>query len=318
MTALRWTRRALDALLVVAVLAVIATAALQLLAPLAGGRALVIGGGSMEPTIGRGAFVLVVPAGTEGYRVGDVVTVRQDGGTPYTHRIVRLADLAGVPHVETRGDANGAPDPAIVPTTAVIGRIAVSVPLLGYLGMLLATAGGLAGFLALGAAALFLVWLIEDIEDQRCPSCAAAARGSAAGSVARAGSLAARAFGALPAFAMSGGRARVRETRLARDARTPVLLERDRRDPRRHRIATSPIPPATSRGGPAGTAASPIDDDPAGRAEPPGAPEGAAGPGAKAAADPAAIAERPGTAERARTATGVRRRTAARRRGEAA
>ena len=39
MTALRWTRRALDALLVVAMLAVVVTAATQLLAPVAGGRA---------------------------------------------------------------------------------------------------------------------------------------------------------------------------------------------------------------------------------------------------------------------------------------
>ncbi len=122
MTALRWTRRLLDVLLVVAALAVVVTAATQLLAPVAGGRAMVIGGGSMEPAIGRGAFVLALPAGIETYAVGDVVTVQQGGATPYTHRITRLAELAGVPYVETKGDANAAPDPAIVPTGAIMGR----------------------------------------------------------------------------------------------------------------------------------------------------------------------------------------------------
>lgn len=246
MTALRWTRRALDALLVVAVLAVIVTAGLQLLAPLAGGRALVIGGGSMEPTIGHGAFVLALPAGPEGYAVGDVVTVQQGRATPYTHRITRLADLNGVPHVETKGDANAGPDPAIVPTAAIIGRIAVSVPLLGYLALLLGTAAGLAGFIAVCSSALILAWLIEDLEDQPCPACAAVVAVPPARTVPAAGLLAAGFFGALPAFAAPVRRARVRDTGRARDAATPVLLERDRRDPRRHGTVTFPTAPATT------------------------------------------------------------------------
>ena len=235
MTALRWTRRLLDVLLVAAVLAVVVTAATQLLAPVAGGRAMVIGGGSMEPAIGRGAFVLALPAGAEGYAVGDVVTVQQGGGTPYTHRITRLADLAGVPHVETKGDANAAPDPAIVPTAAIIGRVALSVPLLGYLVMLLATAAGLAGFLAVCATMLILVWVIEELEDQRCPACAAVAAELEAGSASAAASepaadrllpglVAAGALAGLPAFAVSAPPSRVRSDRTGprcRDAGLP-------------------------------------------------------------------------------------------------
>jgi signal peptidase len=251
MTALRWTRRLLDTLLVVAALAVVATAAVQLLAPAAGGRAMVIGGGSMEPAIGRGAFVLAMPAGAEGYAVGDVVTVQQGGGTPYTHRITRLADLAGVAYVETKGDSNAAPDPAIVPTTAVLGRVAFSVPLLGYLVMLLGTAAGLAGFLAVCATVLILVWAIEEVESQRCEACGAAAAeleaGSAAGpgaaSVLPPGFAAAGALAGLPAFAIAAPPSHVRATGRAREAATPVLLERDRRDPQRHGTATAPAVP---------------------------------------------------------------------------
>jgi signal peptidase len=257
MTALRWTRRLLDVLLVTAVLAVVVTAATQLLAPVAGGRAMVIGGGSMEPAIGRGAFVLALPAGAVGYAVGDVVTVQQGGGTPYTHRITRLADLAGIAHVETKGDANAAPDPAIVPTAAIIGRVAISIPLLGYLVMLLATAAGLAGFLAVCATMLILVWVIEELEDQRCPECAAVAAELDAGSASAAafahatdsalpGLLAAGALGGLPAFAVSAPPSRVRATGRARDAETPVFLERDRRDPHRHGTATHIDAPSAS------------------------------------------------------------------------
>ena len=257
MTALRWTRRLLDVLLVTAVLAVVVTAATQLLAPDAGGRAMVIGGGSMEPAIGRGAFTLTLPAGTETYGVGDVVTIQQGGATPYTHRITRLTELEGVPYVETKGDANAAPDPAIVPTRAIIGKVALSIPLLGYLVMLLATAAGLAGFLAVCATMLILVWVIEELEDQRCPECAAVAAeldagsASAAASVhaadsAQLGLMAAGALAGLPAFAVSAPPSRVRATGRARDAETPVFLERDRRDPHRHGTATHIDAPSAS------------------------------------------------------------------------
>jgi signal peptidase len=244
MIALRWTRRALDLLLVVAVLAVVVTAALQLLTPLAGGRVLVIGGGSMEPTIDRGALALAFPAAS--YGIDDVVTVQQGGATPYTHRITRLADLKGVPHVETKGDANAAPDPALVPTAAITGRITLDVPLLGYVATLLGSAVGLAGFLAVCAAVLILVWVIEDLEDRDCPACAAEAGGVEATTALRGIEATSAAFagvgalGALPAFAAPTARARVREHGRARASSTPVLLERDRRDPRRRGTVTAP------------------------------------------------------------------------------
>jgi signal peptidase I len=234
MTALRWTRRSLDALLLVAVLAVALTAGITLLAPVLGGRALVIGGGSMEPSIGRGALVLALPAQPDRYAIGDVVTVQQGASTPYTHRIVRLTELAGAPYVETKGDANAQPDPAIVPTAAIIGTIAVSLPLLGYLSLVLGTAMGLAGFLALCATLLLLIWILEDLEERRCVACA-----TQAGQPSGAGG-AAPVFGGLPAFAVAGPPRRVRESGRARDPRTPVVLEADRRNPRRHRAASRP------------------------------------------------------------------------------
>jgi signal peptidase len=236
MTAIRWTRRILDALLVVAILAVVLAAGTTLLAPVLGGRALVVGGASMEPTIPRGSLVLVTPAGPEGYRLGDVVTVQQGASTPYTHRISRLTELRGLPYVETRGDANAQPDPAIVPITAIVGRAAYSLPFLGYLSLILGTATGLAGFLALCATILILVWVLEDLELDRCAECAAARAAAAREPVAVGGppagtASAAGVLAALPPFAAASPPTRVRETGSARDPRTPVLPESLRRTP---------------------------------------------------------------------------------------
>jgi len=283
MTALRWTRRLLDAILLAAVLTVTVAAGVTLLAPVLGGRALVIGGGSMEPAIDRGALVLSLPAGAEGYAIGDVVTVQQGGSTPYTHRIVRLAELNGTPYVETKGDANPGPDPAIVPVAAIVGRIALSLPLLGYVSLGLGTAMGLAGFLALCAMVLILVWVLEDVESDRCPVCAAGATASATAGTAVAGAAAAdhrRHAGtpalagiltALPAFAVAGPPTHVRERGRARDPRTPVILEVDRRNPRRRALATTPDPatPDPATPGAAETAA------PAGTTAPTGVRDGA-------------------------------------------
>lgn len=246
-TALRWGRRALDGILLVAIAVVIVTAGITVLAPVLGGRALMIGGGSMEPTIPQGALVLALPSDTP-YAVGDVVTVQQGAAMPYTHRITRLTELAGVPYVETKGDANAEPDPVIVPTAAIAGRVVVSIPFLGFVSALLATGLGLAAFLALGAAALLVSWILEDLDEQRCPACAAAAVGDHADLPAgdpspTVGLAAAGILGALPAFAAPRPRAHVRESGHARAAGTPVILERERRDPRRHGVATVPESP---------------------------------------------------------------------------
>jgi signal peptidase len=260
MTAIRWTRRALDAILLVALAAVALTAVVAIAAPLTGGRAMVIGGGSMEPTIPKGALVLAVPA--DRYGVGDVVAVAQPGNTPYTHRISRLAELDGEPYVETKGDANAQPDPAIVPAASIAGRIDLALPLLGYLGLLLGSAAGLVGFVAVGGSLLIMSGALEEWEDRFCPVCADEAERAAAG---LAGSTtteptrepptieppapapAVAALAATTAVARAGARepvlTRVREAGRARAIDTPVLLERDRRNPRRHGRATVPATP---------------------------------------------------------------------------
>lgn len=254
MTALRLARRTLDAILIVALAVVALTAGVALLGPATGGRALVIGGGSMEPTIPVGSLILAAPG--DGYRVGDVVAVQQGSSTPYTHRVTRLAELDGEPYVETKGDANEGPDPALVPVSAIIGRVDLALPLLGYLGVLLGSTVGLVGFLTVGGSLLLASGAFEEWERGRCAACAASEALSELGSPPDPGALsdpgALPAAGALPApaaFALrehaprraerGPARTRVRETGRARLPFTPVLLERDRRNPRRHGLATT-------------------------------------------------------------------------------
>jgi signal peptidase len=174
MTALRWTSRALDAVLVVMLAAVVVTAGITLFAPALGGRALAIAGGSMEPAIPRGSLVLAVPGAS--YGVGDVVAVQAGGATPYTHRVIRVAERDGRPYFETKGDASAAPDSQLVPLDALIGRVVFTLPLLGYLVFLVANGAGLLGLLAVGAAILALSSAIEAWAGSRCPACASGAR----------------------------------------------------------------------------------------------------------------------------------------------
>lgn len=173
--ALRWVRRTLDGLLVVAIIAVSAVAAMTVFGQIQGGRALILDGGSMEPTLPRGAYVLVLPVRDQVYRVGDVVTVVNPGRTPFTHRVTRLVEIAAGHFLETKGDANPEPEPVVVPYSAIAGRLVFFVPLLGYLAMLLTSPLGLAGFLFVGGFVLSLIWLIEEFEQGNCPICAAAA-----------------------------------------------------------------------------------------------------------------------------------------------
>jgi signal peptidase len=269
MTALRLARRALDAILLVALAAVALTAGVALLGPATGGRALVIGGGSMEPAIPKGSLILAAPGND--YRVGDVVAVQPGSSTPYTHRVTRLAELDGVSYVETKGDANDGPDPALVPVSSIIGRVDLALPLLGYLGVLLGSTAGLVGFLAVGGSLLLASGALEEWESGRCEVCAAPGAAPAAdeavdpaaavsgepgvltggGAVLAPVGVAATAH--LAALSPPAPRAqvsrfvarvpaqtRVRETGIARDPRSPVLLERDRRNPRRHGMVTVP------------------------------------------------------------------------------
>jgi signal peptidase I len=158
--AIRLTRRLLSVAWICALAVVVGLALWSYVAGL-----VIVAGGSMEPALPVGSLVNPEPVAASAIRAGDVVTVRADNGVLVTHRVVRLADLPAGRHLELQGDANAAPDPVLVPATAVVGRVDQFVPFAGYLLGMLTTLAGVVSIVALLAGVLVAIWLLEDLEE---------------------------------------------------------------------------------------------------------------------------------------------------------
>jgi signal peptidase len=162
----RLARRAVDVLLIVLILGVLATLAIARVIPAAtGGATFVVGGGSMEPTIPLGSVAFAMPVARGELAVGDVVSIQVgEDRAIFTHRIIRLIEREDGRWLETKGDANQDPDPSIISATAVIGRVEATIPYAGYAVRLLGTAQGVALAIALATLLVAGAWLLESLE----------------------------------------------------------------------------------------------------------------------------------------------------------
>lgn len=109
--------------------------------------------GSMEPAIPVGSAIYLQAVAPETVTVGDVIAFYRGRGV-VTHRVVENRTVSG--EFITKGDANEENDMEPVPYSAVLGRMAGSVPVLGTV---MAVCSGTMGkaYLAGGVAgALFL------------------------------------------------------------------------------------------------------------------------------------------------------------------
>ncbi|MBI3745611.1 MAG: signal peptidase I [Chloroflexi bacterium] len=130
--------------------------------PMTGHRLFVVGGGSMEPSIHLGSAVFVEPVPATSLAVGDVVTIEVGPEHAiFTHRITRLVDRPDGLWIETKGDANETPDPSIIPATAVLGRVQLTVPGLGYVVAALSQPSGVGAALGLAGLLVALLLLLE-------------------------------------------------------------------------------------------------------------------------------------------------------------
>ena len=69
---------------------------------------------------------------------------------------------------QTKGDANAEPDPSLIPATAVIGRVELTVPYAGFGVALLSSMQGILFLVSLAGVLLAATWLLETLEeDQR-------------------------------------------------------------------------------------------------------------------------------------------------------
>lgn len=118
--------------------------------------------GSMRPVMPPGTLVVVRPVDPADIDVGSVITFmpREHDPAVVTHRVVGVGfDATGQPAFRTKGDANDAPDGAMVRTYQIVGERWYFVPYLGYLTNLL-TGRQREVVLGLAVAALLIYALV--------------------------------------------------------------------------------------------------------------------------------------------------------------
>jgi signal peptidase len=102
--------------------------------PLFGYRAVVLGGGSMEPALQSGSLLISRAAQPYELESGDVVTFQHpSGGTTITHRILSVREESYQRWFTVKGDANRTADPDEVAfTTGRAYKQILAIPYVGY------------------------------------------------------------------------------------------------------------------------------------------------------------------------------------------
>jgi signal peptidase len=89
--------------------------------------------GSMEPKIGTGDAVVVADVPARTIAAGDVITFARPGETtPTTHRVLEVTETNGGLAWITKGDNNEDADAGFVTPDMLVGRVAVTLPLVGH------------------------------------------------------------------------------------------------------------------------------------------------------------------------------------------
>ncbi|HZD86456.1 MAG TPA: signal peptidase I [Gaiellaceae bacterium] len=170
----RWTRRVVGALaLLAATAAILGLAAITIGPHLFAYQALVVRSGSMSPTIPTGSVVFYRPVQASDVKVGDVIVFNEPGkqDTKVTHRVYAIGTGPGGKYFQTKGDANGGPDPWHVPAVGTGWKEVWHVPVVGYvLFDIQSTYGRL--LLLLVPAALLAALTLWEIWDGRRPETA--------------------------------------------------------------------------------------------------------------------------------------------------
>lgn len=135
--------------------------ALSLLLPrVFGCETMAVVSGSMEPGISVGSVVITYPVeNSEDLVIGDVITYEVDSGTRVTHRITGINKETQ--EYTTKGDANNSEDPEPVRFAQIVGKMKLSIPLLGYLSIYVKTPLGIAVAAVVSFILILLLFLPE-------------------------------------------------------------------------------------------------------------------------------------------------------------
>ncbi|MBO9521285.1 MAG: signal peptidase I [Nocardioidaceae bacterium] len=153
-------------------LVVLVLALTVVLPRIGGGSTYTILTGSMRPSLPPGTVVVVRPTPAEKIRTGDVITFQLRSGDPTvaTHRVRSVGVSAGGElRFVTQGDANDAPDVAVVRPVQIKGVVWYSVPWAGYPSLKLgADVRQVAVMSAVGLLGAYAVTMVaSDVRDRR-------------------------------------------------------------------------------------------------------------------------------------------------------
>lgn len=88
--------------------------------------------GSMEPEIKTGSITYIMKTVNSVYEIGDIVMFKYEKSTdPITHRIVNKDKEAST--YTTKGDGNTTNDATQIKQNQIIGKVAFTIPYIGYI-----------------------------------------------------------------------------------------------------------------------------------------------------------------------------------------
>lgn len=117
---------------------------------------------SMSPSIQAGDVVLVDDVSPSEIKTGDVITFEPPAGHAegdaerVTHRVVEVIERDDGLYFRTQGDANEDPDQQLVPAENVVGRVAFTIPKIGYVIQFAASDLGILLFIVVPAVLLMV------------------------------------------------------------------------------------------------------------------------------------------------------------------
>ena len=126
-------KKAIEYLGFIIAVVVMVAAVFTYLAPHFGWRVDAVLTGSMEPELKVGSLVVTCSVEPKDVELGDIITFRQNtaGKNPISHRVIGIVGNSPS-YFETKGDANGSPDPFKVSARNLIGKICFHIPSVGY------------------------------------------------------------------------------------------------------------------------------------------------------------------------------------------
>lgn len=131
-----------NVLIGIIIICLLIIASALLLPGLFGYKSFAVISGSMEPGIPVGSIVYAKETPFDELKVGDVISYSLSGDTKVTHRIAAVDQKNQ--NFTTKGDANDTEDGNPVHYQNVIGKVALSIPFLGFLSVYIKTPLGIA------------------------------------------------------------------------------------------------------------------------------------------------------------------------------